>query len=126
MRLILILFALALHANTIAPPTLLVTCSGYEQSADCVTGTIVYFLNGYARTEMLPVSRPAESEYVPTWPAGPDLDPLPVVPGILSATPEPDGVLILIAALGVMAMIIRAPGIRDEFQKPNGGDEDSA
>jgi hypothetical protein len=49
---VVFLSALTLQAEMITP-TLLVECDGYHVTADCVTGTAVYFENGTMRTQML-------------------------------------------------------------------------
>lgn len=80
-----------LHGSPIiSSPDLTVACDGYLNDAHCITGTIVYFVNGYPQIHLLESSWYVPEPIIPVEPTLPTIDIPPTLPTpVVSTAPEP-------------------------------------
>lgn len=98
--------------SIIPPPDLTTVCDGYQFSPSCVTGTVVYFVDGFPRILLLNPTSSSQPEIVlPPLPAvvpapglsEPELPQLPPV----TATPEPHIFGLIVSGVVLLVLIAR-------------------
>lgn len=88
-------------------PDLTVPCDGFSYDEHCITGTIVYFVDGIPRTQQLFGERAEPQAWAEQAPYAP-----PIVDRVV--TPEPAYLGLMLAILGAMAWRVICSRLRGE------------